>query len=395
MIYHTLGATVPLEYGLTPRKGQQAEGPLPCAQVPHETGWATMRKTNGWDFPDARILVIDDELNNLRLAKQVLLLAGYSDIATLQDSRDAVEMILHDQPDLVLLDVHMPYMDGYEILERVLKRSHQDSFIPILMCTSDNTPEARQRALKLGANDFIAKPYEQTELLLRVRNFLRMRSMHLSVQDANAMLENRVMVRTRELVEARGEAFFCLARALEFREDASGGHTKRVGLLSERIARALGIEDAEVEMIGLIAPLHDLGKIGLPLSLVLKDGEYTQAELAELKRHTLLGESIIGDCNSPILREIRDLALHHHEKWDGTGYPHGLKGEDIPMPCRIVALADMFDSLTHGRSNEKTYSRLEALAAINDLRDTYFDPTVVDAFLRISGFSDANAHHQP
>lgn len=344
-----------------------------------------MRRSNAGEFPDAKILVVDDEEPNLRLARQVLMLAGYVDIKILQDSRQAVDAILRDDPDLVLLDVHMPHLDGYEILEKVAKRSNPDTFIPILMCTSDNSVEARQRALRLGANDFIVKPYEKTEMLLRVRNFLRTRYLQLTVQHANANLENRVKVRTQELVESRGEAFFCLTRALEFREHSIGGHSKRVGTMSERIARAVGLEDAEVEMVGLIAPLHDLGKIGMKDELLLKTGEYTAEERAEMQRHTVLGEAIIGECNSPILRELRALAMHHHERWDGTGYPSGLREEEIPITCRIVAVADAFDALISGRPNKSAVSREEAIAEICANRGSQFDPDVVDAFLKIYG----------
>lgn len=195
-------------------------------------------------------------------------------------------------------------------------------------------------------------------------------------------LEHRVSVRTKELVEARGEAFYCLTRAIEYRENSIGGHSKRIGILSERIARAVGLEDAEVEMIGLIAPLHDVGKIGIPDSLLLKSGDLTEAELTELRSHTALGDMLIGDCTSPILRELKQLARHHHERWDGTGYPEGLKGDEIPMTCRIVALADMFDALTIGRPGTPAMSREEAIAEIRRLRGAHFDPDVVDAFLR-------------
>jgi len=338
-----------------------------------------MHRSNSGDFPDAKILVIDDEEPNLKLARQVLMLAGYVDVRILQDSRKAVETITGDEPDLVLLDVHMPYFDGYEILEKVAKLLSPDAFVPILMCTSDNGIETRQRALSLGANDFIVKPFEKTEMLLRVRNFLRMRYLHLQVQQANATLENRVRVRTQELVESRGEAFYCLARALELRDDSDNGHMKRVANLSEHIARAMGLEDAEVEMIGLIAPLHDLGKIAVKEGV----GERADEDQAALQRHTLMGEAIIGKCNSPMLRELRDLAAHHHEKWDGTGYPHGLKGEEIPITCRIVAIADMFDGLVRKRTEVPPLTREEALAEIHRLSGSYFDPAVVDVFLKM------------
>jgi len=327
--------------------------------------------------------VIDDQEHNLNLARQVLLFAGYSDIHILKDSRLAVDAIVNDQPDLVLLDVHMPYMDGYEILEKVHRRLGPDAFVPILMCTSDTSLEARQRALNLGANDFIAKPYERTEMLLRVRNFLRMRTMHLSICDENVALEGRVRVRTQEMMQARTEALECLARALEYRDDDTGGHTKRVGNMSGRIAQALGLPESDVEMIRITAPLHDLGKIGISDSILLKPGKYTQEEFDEMKRHTLVGETIIGECKSPILNEVRELALHHHEKWNGTGYPHGLKGDEIPIACRIVALADMYDALTNVRPYKHAWTHEEAQAEIVRLSGAHFDPAVVEAFLSI------------
>ncbi len=342
-----------------------------------------MQTSNSWEFPTARIFVIDDNEHNLNLARQVLLFAGYSDIRILQDSRQAVDAIICDQPDLVLLDVHMPYMDGYEILERVHRRSKPGSFIPILMCTSDNSLEARQRALKLGANDFITKPYERTEMLLRVRNFLRMRFMHLAIHEDKVELEVRVQQRTQELLEARTEALECLARALEYRDDATGGHTKRVGDMSARIGTVLGLSPEQVEMIQVTAPLHDLGKIGVSDAILLKPGKYTPEEFEEMRLHTVLGETIIGECRSPVLKEVKELAVHHHEKWDGTGYPHQLKGEDIPLACRIVALADMYDALTNVRPYKRAWSHEEAVAEIIRLSGSHFDPKVVDAFLKV------------
>ena len=344
-----------------------------------------MRTSTSWDFPKAKILVIDDTEQNLNLAKQVLTIAGYSDIRILSDARKAVDAITCDGPDIVLLDLHMPYMDGYEVLEKSHKRMAPDAFLPILVCSSDTSTEARERALKLGANDFILKPYDQTEMLLRVRNFLRMRSMHLTIAEENLALETRVRNRTLELMQARAEALDCLARALEYRDDATGGHTKRVGNMSARIAQALKLDEFEVEILRMTAPLHDLGKIGIPDELLLKPDRYTPEEHAVMQRHTLLGETIIGDCSSPVLKEVKEIALHHHEKWDGTGYPHGLKGEEIPIFCRIVALADLYDALTHTRPYKEAWTTEAAIAEVRRLRGTHFDPEVVDAFLKIYG----------
>lgn len=342
-----------------------------------------MRKSNAGDFPDAKIAVVDDDEPTLKFAQQILQVAGYTDVKLIQDPRLAVDVIAGEGADLVFLDVRMPHMDGYEVLERLIRKLGPDTFVPILMCTSDNSQEARQRALKLGANDFITKPYDQTEMVLRVRNFLRMRSMHLSIVEAKATLENRVRIRTRELVESQTETLDCLTRALGSREDSDRSQAARLTNLCERIARGMGIEEAEVEMIGMIAPLHDLGKLALPYSLLLKLEQVPEEGLPEMQRHTVLGEAIIGNCSWPLLREVRELALHHHEKWDGSGYPHGLAGEQIPMPCRIVSLAIHFDSITNPRSGRPPLTRAEAVNEIRKLRGSHFDPDVVDAFLKL------------
>lgn len=344
-----------------------------------------MRTSQNWDMLRAKILVIDDTEANLHLAKQVLNMAGYTDVRTMQDPRLAVDAITINGPDLVLLDLHMPYLDGYEVLEKVQRKSDPDAFLPILVCSSDTSSEARERALKLGANDFILKPYDKTEMLLRVRNFIRMRFMHQALYDENALLEARVQRRTQELMQARAEALDCLARALEYRDDATGGHTKRVGDMSARIAEAMHLDEYDVEMIRIAAPLHDLGKIGISDQLLLKEGVYTDEERAVMQKHTLLGETIIGNCMSPVLQEVKEIALHHHEKWDGTGYPHGLRGTQIPIACRIVALADIYDALTHTRPYKTAWSKEDAIKEIRRLRGTHFDPEVVDAFLGIYG----------
>ncbi len=294
-----------------------------------------------------------------------------------------MDAILDGAPDLVMLDVHMPDVDGYEVLSKVHKRARGASYIPILLFTSDTSQEARQQALDLGANDFITKPFERTEILLRVRNFLRMRAMHLSVQEANVDLERRVRARTEELTKARSEARECLARAMEYRDDSTGGHNKRVGAMSARIAEALGLNEETVETIRITSPLHDLGKIGISDDILLKPGLFTDEESYEMQRHTLLGDTIIGDCSSPVLKEVREIALHHHERWDGSGYPHGLKGAEIPITCRIVAIADFYDALTHVRPYKRAWTHDEAVAETRAQSGRHFDPAVVDVFLRL------------
>lgn len=340
-----------------------------------------MRKSTSWDFPSARILVIDDNLSNCEVVQELLVVGGYSYIDVLNDSRQAVDRIVKEAPDLVLLDLHMPHVTGYEVLAQLSQRMGPDAFIPILVFTADSTSSARKRALDLGANDFITKPVDNVELILRVRNFLRMRHMHLAMYDENAALEARVKTRTQELIFSREEGVECLARALEYRDDATGEHTKRVGAMSTEIARALGLSEYQIDLIRLGSPLHDLGKICVPDALLLKPGWHTPEEFEAMKRHTTLGGTIMSKCQTPLMSAIREIVLHHHERWDGAGYPDGLKGEEIPISCRIVAVADVFDALTHDRPYKHAWTRQEAIEEICRQRGTQFDPTVVDVFL--------------
>ncbi len=344
-----------------------------------------MNTSNSGSFKSAKILIIDDEESNLKLAKQVLQHAGYQGVTTLLDSRQAIETIVTSPPDLVLLDVHMPHFDGYEILAGIAKKLPEDSFTPVVMCTSDNSVASRQRALQLGAIDFIVKPFEQTELLLRVHNFLRMRYLHLADQQAKVKLEHRVRVRTQDLAESRCEAFDCLSRALELRCEADSGHMKRVARLCERIARSLKLDEEEIDIIGLVSPLHDLGKLGLKDAILEKSGQLTEWEEAEMRRHTVIGDAIIGGSKSPLLREIKILARHHHERWDGTGYPDGLRGDKIPLSCRIVAVADAYDTLVSTSENGQQLPIDEAVQEIRNRSGSHFDPSVVDAFVRLFG----------
>jgi len=348
-----------------------------------------MRKSSSWDYPAARILVVDDNQSNLEIVQELLVLAGYSYISVLNDSRQAVDAIVNETPDLVLLDLHMPHLTGYEVLERLGQRLPPDAFIPILVFTADSTPAARQRALDLGANDFITKPVDNVELILRVRNFLRMRHMHLAMYDENAALEARVKSRTQELIFSREEGVECLARALEYRDDATGEHTKRVGTMSTEIARALGLSEYQIDLIRFGSPLHDLGKICIPDAVLLKPGWHTPEEFEEMKRHTTLGATIMSKCQTPLMSAIREIVLHHHERWDGTGYPDGLKGDEIPISCRIVAVADVFDALTNNRPYKHAWTREDAIAEICSQRGTQFDPGVVDVFLDL--YANASA----
>ena len=329
------------------------------------------------------MLVVDDSRENINLVKQILEHAGFAVVEGVSDPTEAIDTYRRIKPDIILLDLHMPKMSGYEVLEALTQEGVIEDFVPVLVFTAEDTREAKQRVLDLGASDFITKPFDATELSLRIRNFLRMRQMQVMVKEQNTELESRVELRTSELVTARTEALQSLARAAEFRDDSTGEHTKRVGDWSAKIAVQLGLPTEEAELIRMAAPLHDIGKIGVGDAILLKPGKLTDEEFDIMKRHTTIGANIIGSVSSPLLEMARSIALHHHERWDGTGYPDGLEGEDIPVTCRIVAVADVFDALVHERPYKKAWTVEQALDELTYQSGKQFDQTVVEAFIKL------------
>ncbi|HTQ08448.1 MAG TPA: HD domain-containing phosphohydrolase, partial [Fimbriimonadaceae bacterium] len=239
--------------------------------------------------------------------------------------------------------------------------------------------------------DFITKPFDATELLLRVRNFLRMREMHVRLAQQNLGLAAIVERRTRTVVRARTEALECLARAGEFRDDATGEHARRVADMSAEIALEIGLSKATAEIIRTAAPLHDVGKIGVSDSVLLKPGKLAPEQYEAMKLHVAMGATIIGNVKSPQLRKAREIALCHHENWDGSGYPQGTSGTNIPLSARIVAVADTFDALIHERPYKPAWPRESAMAEVERLSGTRFDPAVVKAFLNVCRRRDGEA----
>ena len=346
-----------------------------------------------------RILIVDDEVINIQVLERIFEPA-FAQLATTTDSRNALELFRTFQPDVVLLDLRMPHLDGLEVLAMLSEEIPADTYLPIVVLTSDSSHDAKRRALSGGAKDFITKPLSPSEVRLRVQNLLETRFLHLELLSQNEQLETRViertqalMKRTEELEDARLEILDRLARAAEFRDDDTGQHTQRVGQLAARLAQVLGQSEDEVELMRRAAPLHDVGKIGVPDRVLLKAGRLNQDEIALMQRHTVIGGAILSGSTVPLLALGREIAVSHHERWDGTGYPYGAAGVEIPLPGRIVAVADVFDALTHGRPYKNAWSVAQAHAEIAQERGRQFDPDVVDAFLSIgrSGALDALA----
>ena len=323
-----------------------------------------------WPLEQARILVVDDQEANLQILDRMCKGAGYMHVQMVSDSRHALAAFLEQKPDLVLLDLAMPHLDGFEVMSQIRARVAREEYLPILVLTTDVTSESRQRALSIGAKDFVNKPFDRGEVELRIRNLLE-------------NLEDKVRQRTADLEAARIEVLERLAVAAEYRDDTTGQHTRRVGRVSALIARGLGLSADEVELMERAAPLHDVGKIGVPDQILLKGGRLTPEEFSLMKTHTTIGAKILGGSRNRLLQFAEEIALFHHEHWDGTGYSPGLAGEAIPLSARIVAIADVYDSLTHERPYKRAWSKEEAVTEINAGNGSHFDPDVVGAFMEI------------
>jgi putative two-component system response regulator len=332
------------------------------------------------ELATSRILAVDDEEDNVRVLSQMLRWAGYTDVALTSDPVEAVRLFDVHRPDLVLLDLRMPGLDGFGVMERM--RVDPGDWIPILMLTGDLDPEVRERALSAGARDFITKPFDVGEVLQRIKNLLETRRLHLRLRRHADELEEKVRERTAQLAETQVEILRRLAVAAEFRDDATGEHAERVGALSALIAEEMGLSAETVELIRRAAPLHDVGKIGVPDAILMKPGPLTQPEFEVMKTHTEIGQRILGHGSFPLLQVAREIVASHHERWDGGGY-RGQRGEDIPLAGRIVAVADTFDAVTHRRPYKEGTTAEEGVRRVREDAGRHFDPIVVEAFLRV------------
>jgi len=329
----------------------------------------------------AKILAVDDDPQSLRLVERLLADNGFTAVRTVSDPRSVAPLYAEIHPDLILLDLHMPTMSGFEVMDELRALVPSTAYLPIIAITSDTSPETKRQALASGAKDFLTKPLDETEVLLRIRNHLETRHLYRELAGRTHNLEATVRDRTRELHDTQVEILDRLAAAAEYRDFESGEHTRRVGRMAGLIAAALGLLDAEVDLIRHAAPLHDLGKIGIPDKILLKPGTLTRKEFEVMKDHTRIGASMLSGGRSEIVILTESIALSHHESWDGKGYPLGLAGERIPQAGRIVGLADSFDALISDRPYRKALQFEDAMESVRSERGTRFEPRVLDAFL--------------
>lgn len=354
----------------------------------------------------ANLMIVDDEPYNIMVVQKFLQHAGYQRFATTTDSTKAISLMQQNPPDVVLLDIMMPEVSGLDLL-RIMKATPQLATIPVIVLTASADASVKTEALQLGANDFLSKPVEPGELVLRVRNVLTLKLHFDMVANYSINLERQVQERTRELAESRRQVIYCLARAAEFRDNDTGRHVIRVGKYAGVIAREMGFNDAQVEALEMAAQLHDVGKIGIPDAILHKPGKLDPEEFdfmqkhtgfgkqiiecmatdewSRLKEHTKIGSKLLDPKASPVMSMACRIALTHHEWWNGGGYPLGLAGEDIPVEGRITAVADVFDALSSKRPYKKPIPREQCFQMLEEKRGQHFDPTVLDAFFRRAG----------
>jgi putative two-component system response regulator len=328
-----------------------------------------------------RILIVDDEAANLKLLDKMLRGQGYPNLVLLEDPREVLNCYQQARPDLILLDINMPHLDGYQVMEQL--KSLQDPLLPpIVILTAQNGKDYLLRALAAGARDFITKPFDRNELLMRARNLLDAQLAHRLIHDQKNVLEEMIRVRTEELRNTRLQVVQRLGMAAEYRDEETGNHILRMSHISALLARAYGWNEAAIELILNASPMHDIGKIGIPDAILLKPGKFEPDEWEIMKTHAAIGGKLLDGDESELMKMAREIALTHHEKWDGSGYPNGLVGEAIPQSGRIAALADVFDALTSERPYKKAWTIEAAINLIKENSGKHFDPELVKLFLQ-------------
>lgn len=352
------------------------------------------------ELGQATIMIVDDQPQNLRLFEKILISAGYSRILLVEDSREAYPLAKTGEPDLVILDLNMPHLDGHEVMAQLQTLPKPPA---ILILTAQVDRENRLRALQAGARDYLTKPVDMVEMLARIANVL---GAHLHQQEVSRraeILEGMVRERTLELADTRLDIIRRLGRAAEWRDNETGLHIIRMSKMSQILGLKAGLSEKIAEKLLNASAMHDIGKIGIPDAVLLKPGKLDGKEWEIMKTHAQMGADLLDGSSSPLMVMARDIALTHHEKWDGSGYPNGLAGEAIPLVGRIVAVADVFDALTSVRPYKRAWPMDEALAFLRENAGRHFDSYVVDLFIDAFAeiqpicerFSDATAHSQP
>ena len=331
-------------------------------------------------FAEAKILIVDDEPGNIHVLKRMLNSAGYHNITTTTDGRSTPEIYQSIHPDLILLDIRMPGFSGFDVMD-ALSILETESYLPILVLTAQLDSETRLKAIKAGAKDFVNKPFIMEEMLARINNLLEVRMLHNSLHCDKKSLQTQVVESSQVLRQYQVEIIHRLARAAEYRDNETGMHVIRISKLCERLAKGCGLSEHECHLIRHASPMHDIGKIGIPDHILLKSGKLTHEEWAVMKSHADIGALILSGSESEFLQMAEIIAGSHHERWDGNGYPRGLKEDEIPIVSRIVTVCDVFDALTSERPYKEAWTIENTVKEMESQSGKLFDPNVLQTFM--------------
>lgn len=331
---------------------------------------------------DAPMLIVDDNEANILLLENILRQRGYRNVLSCSDPFQVTALHREQQFALILLDMQMPGLDGLGVMKE-LRAAAPEHYLPVLIITAQTDNELRLKALSLGARDYITKPLVVAELTQRIRNLLEVELAYRDRLAQTAILEAKVRERTRELEESQKEILHRLALAGEYRDNETGNHVQRVSHSSRALALATGIGEDAAEMILHASPMHDVGKIGIPDHILLRPGRLEGEDLQIMRNHVEIGGNILDKHNAPVMKMAHAIALAHHERWDGKGYPRGLAGSDIPLEARIVAICDVFDALTSVRPYKPAWSIDDAVNYVREQAGMHFDPVLANTFLDI------------